>query len=99
VSDFYAELQKQGVKVDRDVYDAASGWIADDIGYEITYSKWGEKESRQRVNRADPQVQAAAELLQKATDPTSLFKLSDTYAATHGLAKKPGEPQTSQKSH
>jgi carboxyl-terminal processing protease len=99
VSDFYAELQKQGVKVDRDVYDAASGWIADDIGYEITYSKWGEKESRQRVNRADPQVQAAAELLQKATDPTSLFKLADTYAATHGLAKKPGEPQTSQTSH
>jgi carboxyl-terminal processing protease len=83
LSGFYATLQKEGVKVDRAVYDAASSWVAEDLGFEVSYSKWGEQVAKQRINRADPQVQAAAGLLQKATSPASLFKLADTYAATH----------------
>ncbi len=89
VAEFYAVLQRQGVKVDRPVYDRAAGWIADDIAYEITYSKWGEQGARQRINRADPQVVAAASLLQKATTPASLFKLANEYAATHKQSPTP----------
>jgi carboxyl-terminal processing protease len=83
VGDFYTELQKQGVKVDRAVYDAASRWLMEDIAYEIAYSKWGEQGARQRVNRIDPQVVVAASLLQKAADPASLFRLASDYAASH----------------
>jgi hypothetical protein len=89
VADFYAALVREGVKVDRAVYDAATRWLADDLGYEITYSKWGEQTARQRLNRQDPQVIVAAQLLQKAANPASLFKLATDYAATH---KQP-EPQ------
>ncbi|MEO5511793.1 MAG: S41 family peptidase [Longimicrobiales bacterium] len=83
VAEFYGVLQKQGVKVDRTVYNAASGWLTDDLAYEISYSKWGQQGTRQRVNRADPQVIAAAALLQRAKDPAALFTLAKDYAAKH----------------
>lgn len=90
VGEFYMELQKQGVKVDRSVYDLASRWLMEDIAYEITYSKWGEQGSRQRVNRIDPQVVVAASLLQKSPNPATLFKLAADYAATHKQAEPKG---------
>jgi carboxyl-terminal processing protease len=83
LSEFYAALQSKGVKIDRAIYDAGSSWLADDIAYEITYSKWGEVGARARVNRSDAQVQVAAQLLQQATSPASLFKLAHDYASTH----------------
>ena len=85
LSDFHAALQRAGLKLDRKVYDAASQWLADDIAYEITYSKWGEQGAKQLVNTRDPQVQVAASLLQRATSPASLFKLASDYAAANGL--------------
>jgi carboxyl-terminal processing protease len=89
LASFYSALQAKGVKVDRAVYDGASSWVADDLAFEITYSKWGEVGARARVNRADPQVKVAAQLLQQATSPASLFRLATDYAKTH----KQQEPQ------
>jgi hypothetical protein len=80
---FYAAMQQKGIKVDRAVFNAASRWIADDIAYEITYSKWGEQGARQRLNSEDSQVRVAAQLIQQSTSQTNLFKLAADYAATH----------------
>lgn len=90
LGEFYSALQSHGVKVDRKAYDAAAAWVTEDVAYEITYSKWGEQGARQRVNRVDPQVVAASRLLQKASDPASLFKLASDYAATHKQAEPKG---------
>jgi hypothetical protein len=73
---FYTTLQKNGIALDRNVFDRASRLIESELGYEITYSKWGEQVARQRANAEDPQVAAAANLLRKATTPQSLFALA-----------------------
>ena len=86
LSAYYDALQKAGVKVSRAMFDGATGWVSDDIAYEITYSKWGQAGATERTNRADPQVIAAASLLRQANDPQSLFKLASDYAATHRTA-------------
>ena len=83
LSEYYDALQKAGVKGDRAMFDAARGWVSDDIAYEISYSKWGQAGATQRANSIDPQVLTAASLLRQATTPQSLFKLAADYAATH----------------
>jgi carboxyl-terminal processing protease len=73
---YYRALTGAGIEVDRAQFDAASRWVATDLGYEITYSKWGEQGARRRTNAEDPQVGAAAALLRRATTPASLFTLA-----------------------
>ena len=87
LNDFYAKLQSHGVKVDRKAYDLAARWLTDDIAYEVAYSKWGEVGARRRVNMVDPQVVVSAQLLQQATNPSSLFRLAADYAKTHKQAE------------
>jgi carboxyl-terminal processing protease len=89
---FYASLPKQGVKLEKSVFDRAERLISTELGYELTYSKWGEQAARQRMNADDPQVAAAAELLRKATTPQSLFSLAETYDAQTNAsgARSPG---------
>jgi carboxyl-terminal processing protease len=78
---FYAALTGAGVEVDRSLYDGGARWVARELGYEITQSKWGEQVARQRTNSDDSQVQLAADLLSRATTPESLFTLAGTYEA------------------
>jgi carboxyl-terminal processing protease len=84
---YYRQLQRNDVTLERTVYDAAQSWVDQEIAYEITYSKWGELAGRQRLNRDDRQVTAAAELLRRASTPESLFSL----AASHEAAGPTGE--------
>jgi carboxyl-terminal processing protease len=87
---FYRALTGAGVEVERAVYDAASRWVAMELGDEITYSKWGEQERRRRQNAMDPQVRAAAQLLQRAQTPASLFTLGEEYEAARRMATQAG---------
>jgi carboxyl-terminal processing protease len=89
---FYASLPKFGVKVEKALFDRAPRLLSSELGYEITYSKWGQQAVRQRVNAEDPQVAAAAELLRKATTPSSLFSLAASYDAQQNAsaARSPG---------
>lgn len=76
----YQAMVQGGVTVDRELYDRATRWIAREIAYEITYSKWGEQAARQRSNADDPQVTVAADLLRRANSPQSLFTLAASWA-------------------
>jgi carboxyl-terminal processing protease len=78
---FYAALARGGVKVDRAMYDRARRWVERDLGYYITWSKWGEQAGQQRANTTDPEVQAAAEILRGATTPQSLFAIAQRRGA------------------
>jgi carboxyl-terminal processing protease len=92
LSSFYRALQQADVTVDRDVYDRAARWVARDLAYEITYSKWGEQVARQRTNATDPQVAAAADLLRRASTPESLFTLSAQYDAARAATARLTSP-------
>lgn len=80
---FYDALARSGVTIERPVYDAADRWVATGLGYEMTYTKWGEQEARKRLNAESPEVRVATELLRKAKSPGSLFNLADAYNAEH----------------
>lgn len=95
---FYQELVEHGVDVDRKVYDAASEYIGQQVGYRIAHSKWGRAGARKRMNLNDEQVKVSAELLQQARTPTSVFQLAREFQdraeerrATVG-AGEPGGP-------
>jgi carboxyl-terminal processing protease len=82
---YYQALRSGNVTVDRDVFDAASRWVANDLAYEITYSKWGQEAARRRTNAEDTQVGAAASLLRRATTPASLFALASNPDALRAI--------------
>ena len=65
------------MKVDRAVYQDAHRWVAYDLGYDITYSKWGQEAARQRTNAVDPQVSEAVKLLHQADTPAGLFTAAE----------------------
>ena len=92
LGDFHAMLLRNGVDVPRAVYDAASRWVAQDIGYEITYSKWGQQAARRRTNRTDVQVLAAADLLRRARTPAELFTLAGSELPVRTAVGEPAQP-------
>lgn len=81
LGEFYTALNRAGLGIERPVYDAAERWVATGLGYEMTYTKWGEQEARKRLNSESPEVRVATELLRKANSPGSLFNLADAYNA------------------
>jgi carboxyl-terminal processing protease len=83
---YYRQLTESGVTMDRAMFGAAQRWVDQEIGYEVTYSKWGEEAAKQRSNRTDNQVAAAVELLRRASTPESLFALAADYDAARESA-------------
>jgi carboxyl-terminal processing protease len=79
LAEFYTLLNERGSTVERPVYNLASRWIGRELASEVTRAKWGDQEVRKRFNADDPQVRVATELLQRSTDPRSLFTVADGY--------------------
>jgi carboxyl-terminal processing protease len=87
LDEFYQQLVKSGIEIDRELYESGRRWIAMEIGNEIAMAKWGVAEARQRANRNDPQVRRAVELLRQAGSTDELFRvaghpLSETQTAS-----------------
>jgi hypothetical protein len=96
LNEFYAALTKAGVKIDRGTFDDARKAVAQDLGLEIAYSKWGQEGWRKRSNLSSPEISVAAQLLRKSTSPASLFAAAVDYEKTNvAAARKQGstEPQ------
>jgi carboxyl-terminal processing protease len=86
---FYGVLTAADVEVERELYDGAARWLANDLGIEITRSKWGQEAERQRTNANDPQVMAAVDLLRRASTPESLFALAQSAGRVGNAARQP----------
>jgi carboxyl-terminal processing protease len=86
---FYDAITAGGVDVDRELFDNAARWVANDLGVEITYSKWGQEAARQRTNISDPQIRAAVDLLRRASSPESLFALAQGMGDVGNAAREP----------
>ncbi|HSJ14023.1 MAG TPA: S41 family peptidase [Longimicrobiales bacterium] len=96
LGEFYEALQRAGVSVPRTLYDEAKRWVAQDLGYEIAYSKWGQQAARRRSNELDAQVLTAARLLRSASTPEMLFtaarrQLPKESAAAATVQAEPGQ--------
>jgi carboxyl-terminal processing protease len=84
---YFRALVNAGVSLDRAIFDGAESWVDQEIGYELTYSKWGEQAARQRLNAEDRQVLTAADLLRRASSPQSLFTLAQNFDAARAAAR------------
>lgn len=81
LNEFYAALRDGGMDVDRSLFDGGRRWVSYQIGQEITMSRWGSAERRERQNMDDPSILAAVSLLKRADSPMSLFALAAQYEA------------------
>ena len=59
----YLRLQAEGVSIGRETFEDASGYVADQLGYEITRELFGTESVVRRQAQADRQLQAALRLL------------------------------------
>ncbi len=60
-------LQRNEVELDRNTFDTASGYVDEQLGYEITRAVFGPVAEARRRAVADRQMQAAVRLLQRGT--------------------------------
>jgi hypothetical protein len=69
-------IEEKGVKVDRDLFDDAAGWIDWELGIRIAQSAFGEEASLKRTLRRQPQVTKAIALLRQTDTPQDLIALA-----------------------
>jgi hypothetical protein len=62
----YLRLQEEGISLSPETYEDASGYVADQLGYEVTRELFGTESVVRRQAKADRQLQAALRLLREA---------------------------------
>ena len=73
---FYERLVQKGVNVTPATYDAASSFVDQQLGYEITRYVFGRPAESKRRWQDDPQMQEAIKLLRRASTPKDLLTLA-----------------------
>jgi carboxyl-terminal processing protease len=64
--ELYERLQVSGLEVSRDLFDVASGYVDEQLGYEITRAVFGPVAEARRRAMSDRQMQLAVRLLRRA---------------------------------
>jgi carboxyl-terminal processing protease len=85
LAEFYRTLQAEGIRIDREVYDAASSWVSRQLAYEMNVAKFSREEGWKQIMREDPRVLTAVELLRMAGSTAEAFELLPAYAEARGL--------------
>lgn len=78
LEDLYAWLQKEGIEVDRELYDASHRIVARELGMQIATVAFDQTESIRRRLVLDRQIDVAAELLREGRNQSQLFALAET---------------------
>ena len=77
----YPLLQQAGVGVPRDVFDNASGYIDEQLGYEITRAVFGSGAEARRRALSDRQMQTAVRLLRRGRTQEQVLAIALTERA------------------
>jgi carboxyl-terminal processing protease len=93
VNGFLEALRAAGVDVDPTAFQGARRLIERELGYEVSYAKWGQAEARRHLNWGDRQIQAAADLLRRAGSPDALFRLAAERGSEAPRVARPGGAQ------
>jgi hypothetical protein len=64
--ELYERLQISGLELSRDIFDVASGYVDEQLGYEITRAVFGPVAEARRRAMSDRQMQLAVRLLRRA---------------------------------
>ncbi|HEX2249230.1 MAG TPA: S41 family peptidase [Gemmatimonadales bacterium] len=72
----YDRLQMIGLEVPRTVFDNASAYVDEQLGYEITRELFGSAAEARRRARSDRQMQAAVRLLRRASTQEQVITLA-----------------------
>ena len=72
----YQQLRAKGIEMTPQVYEAASGLITEQLGYEIARYVFGRPAEFRRRAHDDQQIQTAMSLLRKAQTPRDLLSLA-----------------------
>ena len=72
----YDRVQQIGLSVSRETFDSASGYIDDQLGYEISRNAFGPTAEVRRRALSDRQMQAAVRLLHRARTQDELLNLA-----------------------
>ena len=75
-NEIYQSLQKAGVLVDRETYDAGSGFLDFWLARRVAETSFGQAEERRRQLTGDPQFEKALEVLHKGRSQKDLFALA-----------------------
>jgi hypothetical protein len=62
----YLRLVEEGISLSTETYEDASGYVTDQLGYEIARELFGTESVVRRQSKADRQLQAALRLLRGA---------------------------------
>lgn len=75
--EFYAYLEEQGMKLERQILREADRFIRFQVGRELALQAGGDRGEFRFLAPADRQLQEAVELLKNADSPGSLFQVAD----------------------
>jgi carboxyl-terminal processing protease len=78
VDELYDFLQKEGIEVDRELYDGSRRLIARELGIQIATVAFDQTESIRRRLVLDRQVDVATQLLREGDNQAQLFALAET---------------------
>ncbi len=73
--ELYQRLHKQGIEIDKKLYDGAARYIDDYLEQRITRFAFGDSTARRRSLHDDPQMRRALDLLQHGQSQKELFAL------------------------
>jgi carboxyl-terminal processing protease len=79
--ELYERLQVSGLELSRDTFDIASGYVDEQLGYEITRAVFGPLAEARRRALSDRQMQTAVRLLRRARTQEQVLALAQAERA------------------
>ncbi|MDF3053085.1 MAG: carboxyl-terminal protease [Geminicoccaceae bacterium] len=77
----FERLQENGLELPRAIYDGASGYVDEQLGYEITRAVFGAVAESRRRALSDRQMQAAVRLLRRASTQEEVLAIAQAERA------------------
>ena len=81
----FERLQEAGVRVDRETFDQARGYVDEQLGYEIARELFGSDSMLRRQARTDRQIQAALRILRGSRTQQEALTFATTAQLTGRL--------------
>jgi carboxyl-terminal processing protease len=72
----FQRLQEAGVRLDRETFDQARGYVDEQLGYEIARELFGSDSMLRRQAKTDPQIQAALRILRASRTQQEALSLA-----------------------
>jgi hypothetical protein len=83
--DVFGRLKENGLEIGRDTFDVASGYIDEQLGYEVARTVFGPVAEARRRALSDRQMQTAVRLLRRGRTQEQVLIVADAERARMSL--------------